>query len=69
VDLRLFHLLQRFSDESARTRPPDQELLALDYLYRAYELGKDVEHTAQRQNASFERDDCPDWQRSSDNGK
>ena len=42
MDFKFFELLQRFSRDAVQTAPPNQETLALGYMQRAYELGKDA---------------------------
>ena len=64
MDLKFFQLLERFSHDSTQTTPRDQETLALTFMRRAYELGKEAgreEQRAEDLNSRFER--YPVWRR------
>ena len=64
MDVKFFQLLRRFSRDSTQTGPPDQETVALSYMQRAYELGKD----AGRAEAGQDRTDSNDPSQSDDPG-
>ena len=63
MDEEFFRLIEKFPHDFAVTRPPDQEALALAYLHRAYELGKEAGRTGDNHNR---REDYPVWQRRMD---
>ena len=42
MDEKLFLLVQEFSGDCVRAKPYDLDMVGLDYMKRAYELGKDA---------------------------
>ena len=67
TELEFSRLLQRFSLHSMKTGPRDQETLALTYMRRAYELGKEAACAEQTEDQVTEAGhNYPEWQRDQD---
>jgi hypothetical protein len=61
MDWKLFHLLQSLSDELAHNGPPDHERIALEYIIRAYALGREAGRAEQTNDENVAPDGYSAW--------